>query len=144
MAGDVPLFTKPVFSVPVANREQRAFDMFQKKVAFQLSGPFDSWFWNDTLLHASYPEPAIKHALLAISGLVECLEFEYSDLPWPCGREDQDAFALEHYNKAIHILLSSSRKQQLRVDVCLIACILFAFFEVSILPLSCQSHQVVS
>lgn len=130
--------------MPGTSVEQRAFDMFQKKVASQLSGPFDGWFWKHTLLQASHQEPAIRHALLAVTGLIESLEAKYQETICPRAEECQDAFALHHYTQAIRALLASTQTSQLRIDVCLIVCILFATFEVSKLSHTRHPFQRVS
>ena len=112
-------------------QERRAFELFRTEVAYQLSGDFDGGFWNTLLLQATRREPAIRHAVLALSSLCEqySMEREILDIASThVGREGP--MALQHYNYAIADLTRAASDYQLAVDVCLVTCMLFAYFEV--------------
>lgn len=105
---------------------------FHAKAALQLAGFDDGKFWEISIPQASRQEPAIHHAVLALSSLHERFVRSDPSLFGSWGR-DQDAFALTHYNKAIQRLVSRGPgSQQKPIDVCLITCMLFYCIEVSI------------
>lgn len=108
--------------------ERQSFNFFCANTAPQLSGLFESTFWNRLVLQASFHEPAIRHAAIALGALHEkTLRFG------PSGDEtSQGAFALQEYVKSINLLvepLSQNKPQAL--DVTLMTCILFTSFDVS-------------
>ncbi|TAQ91397.1 hypothetical protein B7494_g353 [Chlorociboria aeruginascens] len=107
------------------DQERRCFDYFRHRAAPELSGSFESPFWNQLLLQASYHEPAILHAVLALGSAHE--KFEQRLLK---KTKDDDGFALKQYVKAIGFVLRPIRQQSKQAaDVTLIACILFVCFE---------------
>ena len=112
--------------------ESRSFDHFLNRTAFQLAGCFDLDFWGRWLPQAVYHEPAIKHAVIALSALHE--RFQSSDpvIYKSVWKHSHGVFALQQYNQAINLLIKPGNGKHPPVDVCLIACILFACFEVSI------------
>lgn len=91
------------------------------------------------MLQTAHHESAVRHAVVALGAIHELSEqkTQISDI--------DKAFALEQYNFAIRDLLAPlSRNEKRGVDVCLIACIIFANFEVFpifvtsvLLPLMC-------
>ena len=119
------------FDLHGTSQEKRAFDRFRVYAVPQLSGFFDAWLWNKIILQASHQEPAIKHAVLALSSLVEHRSFTASSARALPLKDTANAFAIRHYNQAIEILNYGDSKHELAVDVCLITCILFAYIEVS-------------
>ena len=123
-------FMTPNSAFQGTHQERHVFEIFRTVVASQMSSYFDGWFWHTTVLQASHQEPAIRHAILALSGLVERMQHEDRlDSPKFPG-SDEGTFALLHYNHAIRELHSSAQKNQLSLDVCLMTCLLFASFEV--------------
>jgi hypothetical protein len=91
----------------------------------QQAGFFGSDFWERLVLQAAYHEPIIRHAIVAIGSLHELLERR------TVIKDVDKVFALDQYNLAIRgLLLPLSQTGERRVDVCLIACILFTCFEV--------------
>lgn len=80
----------------------------------------------------THRQPAIKHAVVALASLHE--RFEKNDSSILSSNYDlaQGGFALQQYNRAIAELTKPfTAGQQQALDVCLVACILFACFEVS-------------
>jgi hypothetical protein len=104
--------------------ERRSFHHFRIRTADDLSGCFDSNFWNRLVLQLSHFEPAIKHALIALGAAHE---------NYQAGRVDSfisPGLALQQYNRAIsflnHQLSNPSRRT---TEVTLICCVIFTCFE---------------
>jgi len=104
--------------------ERRSFHHFRIRTADDLSGCFDSNFWNRLVLQLSHSEPAIKHALIALGDAHESYQ---------AGRIDSfisPGLALQQYNRAIsflnHQLSNPSRRA---TEVALICCVIFICFE---------------
>lgn len=123
--------------------ECRSFHYFRNRTAFQVSGYFPSEFWGYLVPLCTHHHPAIKHAVIALASLHE--RFEQSDKSILSPNDDilQGGFALRQYNYAIsHLTNGFGNGGKLGMDVCLVACILFALFEVSLYPLRFQSVQL--
>ena len=97
----------------------------------QVSGFFGSEFWEKLVPRTIHDCPVIWHAVLALGSLHE--RFEMDDRSILASNLDtaQGGFALQEYNKAINYLIkTTSEEGKQPVDICLIACVLFACFEV--------------
>ncbi|OIW32299.1 hypothetical protein CONLIGDRAFT_612841 [Coniochaeta ligniaria NRRL 30616] len=115
----------PVFASP---EEKEHFHWFQVRTNSKLPGSFRSNFWSTLLLQASFGEPAIYHAVLALSSVHKRGVINND-------REDQDdtipdkleQFALHHYLKAINQLQRyfTRGKDRSSCRIALIACIVF-------------------
>lgn len=122
--GTLPrLVTDPAFGGVL---EKRYFQFFRQKTVLSTNSLVDSRFWDRLVLQACHFEPAIKHAVLAMSSL-----HQLSALT-----TDSDAtqhhrlYADQQHQKALtaaRALTSSSQPQDM-VRI-LIACILFIIFE---------------
>lgn len=112
------------------DQERRSFDFFRKRTALQLSGFFDSEFWNRSVPQATLHEPAIRHAVLALSALHERFESGDNSILIKTWNRNEGGFALQQYNKSIHYLIRPNNRCKQSVHVCLVACMLFACFEV--------------
>ena len=123
----------PSFGFNGTHQERQAFDDFLRNIAFELSGHYDKDFWNTIVPQASHREKPIRHATLALSGLIQ--QTQHAERPGMPKSPDLDegVFALQHYNQAIRELTLASQRGQLSLDVCLITCLLFVAFEVSML-----------
>ena len=120
-----------IFDVRGNDEERRCFDFFLHRTASQLSGFWDSNFWGCLILRATHHQPAIRHAVLALSSLHERFEAGDTSVMNPIWDKGEGGFALKQYNQAIQQLVKPASEGQQPVDVCLIACMLFACFEVS-------------
>lgn len=120
--------SNPNLSGLISDNERRAFDFFRSRTSTQLPGFFLSEIWDRVILQATFHEPVIRHAVLALGCLHEC--FERNDRFVP-KRNIGCKFALEQYNLAIMHLVKPATTGQQAIDVCLIACMLFCCFEVS-------------
>jgi hypothetical protein len=128
--------------------EKRSFHFFQHVTAPCLSGDFDGAFWRVIVLQICQSEPAVKHAVLAVSSLHESMMapavYGHSDA------EDRHSFALSQYNRAIACLLDQMRDVDARPLVPLLTCVLFVCIELmqnkdkeSLLHLD-QGRQILS
>ena len=105
--------------------ERRSLDYFRYVAAPKSSRFFDSEFWSRRVLQISHSQPAVKHAVLALSSLHQ--RFEPND---PSRSNEHYTFSLRSYNKAIahtNLLLSGSGPDTLEVG--LVACALFVCYE---------------
>lgn len=118
-----------VFEMRGTYEERRCFEFFLTRTASQLSGFWDSDFWNCLILRATHHQPAIRHAVLALGSLHERFEAGDRSVMNPIWDKGEGGFALKQYNRAIQQLIKPTSEDQQAVDVCLIACLLFACFE---------------
>lgn len=125
------MIPNPVFDTRGSVEERRCFDFFLNRTASQLSGFWDSDFWDCSILRATHHQPAIRHAVLALGSLHERFEAGDRSVMNPIWNKGEGGFALKQYNQAIQQLIKPASKGQQAVDVCLIACMLFVCFEVS-------------
>ena len=111
--------------------EHRSFCFFRERTAPQLAGYFASESWDCLLPLSTHYQPAIRHAVVALAALHE--RFENNDNSILSSNYDiaRGGFALQQYNRAISCLIKPVKgRADQRLDVALIACILFACFEV--------------
>ncbi|KAK0302954.1 hypothetical protein LTR01_008386 [Friedmanniomyces endolithicus] len=111
-------------------RERHSLNYFVHFTAPQLSGFFDSAFWQRTVIQTSYHEPAIMHAITAIGALHEAImQRAFSDEK----RKAQTMeFALHQCNRAISSLTGTKTKQARKTPdnrLALTTCVLFTCFE---------------
>lgn len=126
----IRLATSPSSNIVGNDREQRSFHFFRHTTVTQLSGFFGEDMWDRLVLQTSHFEPAIRHAVIALGSLHERF-VGHSGLI--SQRDSLDNFALQQYNLAIRSLMEPvSRKKRPSTDVCLVACTLFACFEVGL------------
>lgn len=104
------------FSAP---EEKRAFYFFENVTAPCISGDFDASFWRVIVLQICQTEPAVRHAVLAVSSLHESLG----------ARSTTQAFALQQYNKAITRLLDQMNNPLAKPLASLLTCVLFVCIE---------------
>lgn len=126
-----PAIPVPLRSSPYSDAEQRrSFQYFCQRTAPQLSGLFSIRFWGHDLLQASYHNETLRFAIAALGSLHE--RFEQSDPTVFRTNKDlaRGGFALQQYIQSIGSLAKpSDGSSRTEVDVYLIACLLFASFE---------------
>ncbi|KAL1843505.1 hypothetical protein VTJ49DRAFT_1376 [Mycothermus thermophilus] len=116
----------PVFhSWTSSSDERRAFHFFQHITAPCLSGDLDGAFWRVLVLQVCQTEPAVRHAVLAVSSLHESMVANQGAPK----AEDRNSFALYQYNRAIACLLDQMRTVDARPLVPLMTCVLFVCIE---------------
>lgn len=107
--------------------EKRSFHFFQHVTAPCLSADFDGAFWRVLVLQICQTEPAVKHAVLAVSSLHESM-VRGTFAPY-VDTGDRQSFALWQYNKAITCLLDQMREADAKPLVPLLTCVLFVCIE---------------
>lgn len=129
--------------------ERRAFHFFQHVTAPCLSGDLDGAFWRVLVLQICQSEPAVRHAVLAVSSLHEGMVQGTMMMPYVDG-DGRASFALYQYNRAIACLLDQMRTVDARPLVPLLTCVLFVCIELmqskdrdSLLHLA-QGRQILS
>ncbi|KAF4446897.1 Transcriptional regulatory protein moc3 [Fusarium austroafricanum] len=114
------LSPSPGFENP---QEARAFDHYRVRTAKVLSGPIDASFWGGVVLKMSTTEPAVRHAILAISSLHEAV-----DSRGKSARDIDTRFAFREYGNAITSLRNWGQRSEPSV-VPLLVCVLFICVE---------------
>ncbi|MCJ1306946.1 hypothetical protein MMC25_000590 [Agyrium rufum] len=128
--------------LPGTEQEKRSFYYYHTRATRDLAGYFESEFWERQVLQASHREPAIRHALLALSSIYETFE-ERRMLEDPMAQtppvdinevisdhQPLSPFAVSQYNKAVKHLIHDIRSKDSRSrSVTLIACLLFVWIE---------------
>ena len=117
------LITDPAFGDLL---EKRYFQFFRQRTVTSTNSLVDSRFWDRVVLQACHIEPAVKHAVLALSSL-----HQLSGLPHDSDTAHQHRlYAERQHHKALtsaRALISSSSPQD--VDRILVACVIFIIFE---------------
>ncbi|WKT46863.1 hypothetical protein QSH57_011737 [Fusarium oxysporum f. sp. vasinfectum] len=113
--------------------ERSGIEWFMVNTSAKMPGVFESKFWNLLVLQASWSEPAILHAVLALGAAHKCDALVYnssSDAQLFGCPEGLQRTLSHHYSRAIALLqpyLAVQSKENLRVA--LISCIVFACLE---------------
>lgn len=121
----------PSFETLGGEKERYSFHFFRQTTTSQLSGFCSDDFWDKLILQASHHEPVIRHAVIALGAMHERFLTRNGLITASDPYLYLNEFALQQYSLAIKRLLEPLHLQEkLAVDVCLIACVLFACFEV--------------
>ncbi|KAK5046923.1 hypothetical protein LTR84_007277 [Exophiala bonariae] len=116
---------------PETRDEHGYLQWFRLRTAIKLRGSFEMKFWDALVLQASLQEPAIYHAMLALSSMQKRCCTGLGETSQDRDLALLDQFTLRHYNKAIKLLIqprfASEDKESVRVV--LIACMLFICIE---------------
>lgn len=102
----------------------RAFEWYRQRSVKMLSGELGTGFWGNVIIKASVSEPAVRHALLAVSALHETVEARDGRDVYPSRR-----LAYSEYGKAIACLRSWSSRSYQSSALPLLVCVLFVCFE---------------
>lgn len=101
----------------------RGLTFFNRVIASELSGPLKSSFWTHEVPQAASSEPAVRHAVLAISSLYQNFDDQRQlRMAKPSASDD----AIRHYNSAIKHLTAPN---VVSLDIVLLVCILFVCTE---------------
>lgn len=106
--------------------ERRGFSYFLHNTTVELSGYFDTSFWQQLLVQASTAEPALRHAVIGIGSLHEAFtnrRLDYSP------DSIERGFAINQYTKAIGHLRRSLATGKQEPLTALMSCILFVCFD---------------
>lgn len=125
---------RPPVSVSVlasGTEEKEFFEWFKCRTAIKLPGSFVSRFWDTLLFQASLDEPAVLHAVLALSSVHKRGAFNANgQTKTDSGPNEQEKFMLKHYVKAIsHLQPHFSIKDRASFRVALITCVTFVCIE---------------
>lgn len=94
-----------------------SLEWFQCRTATKLPGTFNSGFWRTLLLQASMTEPAVRHAVLALS---------WSQKSLIMAADGGERVALQHYGTAIRRLRSHLQtRTRASARIALITCVAF-------------------
>ncbi|RFU25489.1 hypothetical protein B7463_g10846, partial [Scytalidium lignicola] len=95
--------------LPGSPKERRAIEFFYHCTVPQLSGLFSHSFWGRFVLQLGIRDPAIRHAMIAVSTIHEATEETDVTAPYSTNsiaiRDEKAKFAFMSYNKAIHFLI---------------------------------------
>lgn len=125
-AGILKLVARVPTTIPGTAEEKRGFSYFLHNTAAELSGYYDSSFWESLLLQASTAEPALRHAVIAIGALHESFANKLLDYS-PDSIER--GFSINQYTKAIGHLRRSLAAGNQQPLTALMSCILFVCFD---------------
>ncbi len=104
--------------------ELRYLQLFRCRYIHTVSGWFGSDFWTRTVLPSAATEPAILHAVIALSAAHRCAFQPTHKLDAP------ERFMLQQYSKAIQLLAPIlSRHDKFNTTVILITCQIFTLLE---------------
>ncbi|KAJ5824307.1 transcriptional regulator family: Fungal Specific TF [Penicillium robsamsonii] len=119
------IYCTPVAVGNLSHEEQLCFDWLIKRTAKKFAGLFPSDFWESLIFQASAQEPAVRHAVIALSSTHRSQQ-EYAALP---NKYDEECFTLRQYNKAIQHLRTNATNDSHSLRVALITCMLFITLE---------------
>ncbi|PYH98139.1 hypothetical protein BO71DRAFT_317051 [Aspergillus ellipticus CBS 707.79] len=111
--------------------ERRGFGFFLTQTVPMIAGCFDSPVWQQLVLQMSQSEPAIGHAVVALSVLHEDCEIRGTPAPsMDLQHNPLHCFALEQYTRAIVVLYRRFQSHDpLLRPVVLVCCLVFINFE---------------
>ncbi|KAI1808899.1 hypothetical protein F4811DRAFT_558935 [Daldinia bambusicola] len=113
----------------VSQEETQCLEWFAYRSTLKLPGAFRFEFWDKLIFQAASTEPAVLHAILALSSAHrrEGLGFHAS---LDVATVEQEHFALKHYTNAInHLQPHFASKSNWSIRVALIACLMFVITE---------------
>ncbi|CAG7917990.1 unnamed protein product [Penicillium olsonii] len=109
--------------------ELMSFDWFRVKTTKKLAGLFTSDFWETLVFQASVQEPAVRHAVVALSAAHRS-DFSHGPSAIAARGPNAEQFMLQNYNKAISYLRSASTSENTPdIRVILITCMIFVTLE---------------
>ncbi|KAF4981910.1 hypothetical protein FZEAL_2379 [Fusarium zealandicum] len=122
---------QPVLFPALGTQEKIYFDWFKCRTCPKLPGTFSSNFWDTLVFQAGTREPAVLHAILALSSAHKRdasdteIRRDIQKLPYK-----QEQFTLQQYSKAIgHLQPHFLAKDRSSCRVALIACVVFVCLE---------------
>ncbi|KAH6885189.1 C6 zinc finger domain protein [Thelonectria olida] len=124
----------PARNIPPHNlnaTECECLEWFTLRTVKKLRGIFRSAFWDKLVFQACFDEPAVRHAVLALSSVQRRdVSAQERSKTIELSPDDQEQFVLRQYGKAIkHLLPQSAGGAQPNVNVVLLSCLVFIFLE---------------
>ena len=128
---DAPRPPPSISAFASGTEEKGYFEGCKCRTAVKLPGSFVSRFWDTLLFQASSEEPAVLHAVLALSSVHKNGAFKANGQIEPDnGSDEQGHITLKHYVKAIsHLQPHFSTKDRASFRVALITCVTFVYLE---------------
>ncbi|KAK5700096.1 hypothetical protein LTR97_006231 [Elasticomyces elasticus] len=132
---------RAIISCTVDPEEHHYLEWFKCRTSIKLPGLFASPYWQTLVFQASVEEPAVRHAVVALSTVHKTGGSSRDRLGArdriPCPNE---RLMLQHYNKAISALQDHSKiKDGSSTRVVLVTCVLFVCLE--LLQGHCQTAR---
>jgi hypothetical protein len=125
---DLVLLQRISTSIAGSVEEKRSFQYYLNHTAPELSGYYDTSFWEKLLLQAAMAEPALRHAVIGIGSLHEAFAEPAKRLDYAPDNTD-GGFAINQYTKAIAHLRRSLATGEQQPLTALMSCILFVCFD---------------
>ncbi|OTB00846.1 hypothetical protein M426DRAFT_37675, partial [Hypoxylon sp. CI-4A] len=123
-------FYAPSLIEAASQEERRHFEWFAYRTAFKLPGVFRFGFWDSLVIQAASDEPAVLHAVLALSSAHKGESHLINTSAISHSSDDRELFTLRHYSKAItHLQPHFLAKSNSSVRIALIACLVFVMME---------------
>lgn len=122
----ITIYLPPSQSQPAFCSTYRGLDFFHHNLAADLDGKFDTKFWGELVLQLSQSEPAIRHAVSAISIIYQDVE---SSLRHPTGCVSVNVRAHQEWNTAARSLSVRIQEHPNSNLVPLVCCLLFICIE---------------
>ena len=126
---NIPRQPATFFALALSSEERSHFEFFRCRSSKKVQGIFSSYFWEALVFQVSTIEPAVLHAIIALSSVQvavvtdNCCHPSSITLSIPDKHEE---FTLRHYIKAIgHLHPHLSAKNSSSIRVALIACVVF-------------------
>ncbi|KAI1081490.1 hypothetical protein F5B20DRAFT_67114 [Whalleya microplaca] len=121
----------PAITSATSKEDRQCLEWFTYRTASKLPGAFASAFWDTLVFQATSEEPAVMHAVLALSSAHrrEGLSIEYlrTDENIP---DEYEQYTLRHYSKAIkNVQPHLSTRTRASIRIALITCLLFVIME---------------
>ena len=120
------VYLPPAKSQPTFFVNSDGLDFFHHNLAAKLDGQFDSEFWSKLVLQLSHSEPAIKHAVSAVSVIHRDVE---SSMNSPSGYTAANPAASKEWNAAMQALSSRILSKPNSNLVPLVCCLIFTCIE---------------
>ncbi|KAL4757116.1 Zn(II)2Cys6 transcription factor [Aspergillus foveolatus] len=118
------------FPWAITTDEQRCFAHFRDHMVPTLSQFFDSSLWQDLVPQMSHLEPAVYHAVVALSAIHKDSDIHGPPLPGQNLQNDWHRFALEQCGRSFTLLSRRCSSQDPRFrDVMLLCCLLFVLMQ---------------
>ncbi|KAH8753423.1 hypothetical protein BGZ57DRAFT_911998 [Hyaloscypha finlandica] len=116
----------PPSSIPGDESERRYFQLFQERLSSEFCGYFATPFWTQVILQECHHNPAVRHAIFALSALYKASESRTSTMRT---NDEHLDFALVQHSKAIGFFRKSLSEECRQVRLALLASMLFGCFE---------------
>ncbi|KAJ6044702.1 hypothetical protein N7460_006057 [Penicillium canescens] len=124
---DLSVYCTPVPVGSLNHDENVCFDWLIKRTTKKFAGLFPSDFWETLIFQASAQEPAVRHAVIALSSAHRFEQYGQGTLV--ANKVNKERFTLQQYNKAIQYLRSNKADSSHSLRVALITCMLFVTLE---------------